>query len=61
MTKSRNIHVKDFCFAEIVSLALTPFPITLSKSTLTDAGNAIGVPKGSKEIHPLLVTVFAHG
>ena len=41
----------------MITLSLAPLAVTLRESGLADQGDALTVPKGHEEIHPLLASV----
>ena len=55
-TGTFNVQVFRFLLAEMVSLPLTPFPVAIHKGFLAHIGNAVRVPEGIEEIHPLLMS-----
>lgn len=57
MTTAPGIDIQCFFYAEKIALPPAPFPVTLCKSTLAHAADAVAVPEGHGKIHPFLVAV----
>ena len=57
MPDAVDVQIRCFEFTEMITLPLTPLAVTLRKSGLADQCDALTVPKGHDEIHPLLTSV----
>ena len=54
------VHLGGFRHAEQVMVALAPLMVTLSKSVLTAAADAVNMPEVMGEIHPFLCSVATY-